>query len=55
MLAGPTVPLHRDVPWVKVPTVYWEVSSPRVITLEYLPGERCSGVQGLNSCSAGCG
>jgi hypothetical protein len=28
----------RDVPWVRVPMVHWEYCSPRVLTLEYLPG-----------------
>ena len=29
----------RDVPWVRTPVVYWEYCSPRVLALEYLPGE----------------
>ncbi|KAF8066232.1 ABC1K7 [Scenedesmus sp. PABB004] len=28
----------RDTPWVRTPTVHWAFSSPRVLTLEYLPG-----------------
>ena len=28
----------RDVPWVQAPVVYWEYCSPRVLTLQYLPG-----------------
>lgn len=28
----------RDTPWVRTPVVHWEFSSPRVLTLEYLPG-----------------
>ena len=26
------------IPWVKVPKVYWNLSSPAILTLEYLPG-----------------
>lgn len=32
----------RDVAWVSVPRVYWRYSSPRVLTLEYLPGIKIS-------------
>lgn len=32
----------RDTPWVRVPTVHWEFSSTRVLTLEYLPGKGCA-------------
>jgi len=37
----------RDIPWVRVPTVYWEQTSPRVITLEYLPGPKVSSKEEL--------
>jgi predicted unusual protein kinase regulating ubiquinone biosynthesis (AarF/ABC1/UbiB family) len=32
----------RDTPWVRTPVVHWEFSSPRVLTLEYLPGAESS-------------
>ncbi|NEQ27158.1 MAG: AarF/ABC1/UbiB kinase family protein, partial [Microcoleus sp. SIO2G3] len=32
----------RGEPWVKVPRVYWRYASPRVLTLEYLPGIKIS-------------
>ena len=28
----------KDVPWVKVPKVYWQYSSSEVLVLEYCPG-----------------
>lgn len=28
----------QDVPWVKVPRVYWDFTSTRVLTMEYVPG-----------------
>lgn len=32
----------RTADWVKVPRVYWRYTSPRVLTLEYLPGIKIS-------------
>ncbi|WP_242578113.1 AarF/ABC1/UbiB kinase family protein [Chroococcus sp. FPU101] len=32
----------RGEDWVKVPRVYWRYTSPRVVTLEYLPGIKIS-------------
>lgn len=32
----------RQEAWVKVPRVYWRYASPRVLTLEYLPGIKIS-------------
>lgn len=32
-------------PWVRVPTVHWRYTSPRVVTLEYMPGAKISDVQ----------
>lgn len=39
----------RDVPWVRVPTVHWEYCSPRVLTLEYLPGVKISDAKRLEA------
>eukprot|EP00879_Flechtneria_rotunda_P001676 GHRR01001836.1.p1 GENE.GHRR01001836.1~~GHRR01001836.1.p1 ORF type:complete len:739 (+),score=239.78 GHRR01001836.1:270-2486(+) len=39
----------KDVPWVKVPLVHWQYSSPRVLTLEYLPGVKISDVGRLQA------
>lgn len=32
----------RDATWTRVPRVYWRYTSPRVLTLEYLPGIKIS-------------
>lgn len=37
----------RGTEWIKVPCVEWSLSSPQVLTLEYLPGIKISDVQGL--------
>ncbi|HEY9696784.1 MAG TPA: AarF/ABC1/UbiB kinase family protein [Trichocoleus sp.] len=39
----------RDESWVKVPRVYWRYSSPRVLTLEYLPGIKISHYEALEA------
>lgn len=39
----------RDQPWVRVPIVYWEYSSTRVLTLQYLPGVKISDVEKLEA------
>lgn len=39
----------RDQAWVKVPRVYWRYSSPRVLTLEYLPGIKISHYEALEA------
>lgn len=28
----------KNIPWVKVPKVYWELTTPRILTMEYVPG-----------------
>ncbi|WP_205371400.1 AarF/ABC1/UbiB kinase family protein [Thermoleptolyngbya sp. PKUAC-SCTB121] len=38
---------HED--WVKVPRVYWRYSSPRVLTLEYVPGIKISHYEALEA------
>jgi predicted unusual protein kinase regulating ubiquinone biosynthesis (AarF/ABC1/UbiB family) len=35
--------------WVRVPRVYWRYSSPRVLTLEYLPGIKISHYEALEA------
>jgi len=35
--------------WVKVPRVYWRYASPRVLTLEYLPGIKISHYEALEN------
>lgn len=37
----------RGTDWVKVPSVEWALSSPQVLTLEYLPGTKITDLQGL--------
>ncbi|HIK54387.1 MAG TPA: AarF/ABC1/UbiB kinase family protein [Synechococcales cyanobacterium M55_K2018_004] len=39
----------RNEDWVRVPRVYWRYSSPRVLTLEYLPGIKISHYEALEA------
>ncbi|MGV0023483.1 ABC1 kinase family protein [Phormidesmis priestleyi] len=39
----------RGLDWVKVPRVYWRYTSPRVLTLEYLPGIKISHYEALEA------
>lgn len=39
----------REDDWVKVPKVYWRYASPRVLTLEYLPGIKISHYEALDA------
>ena len=39
----------RREEWVKVPRVYWRYASPRVLTLEYLPGIKISHYEALEA------
>ncbi|NET88813.1 MAG: AarF/ABC1/UbiB kinase family protein [Kamptonema sp. SIO1D9] len=39
----------RDCDWVHVPRVYWRYTSPRVLTLEYLPGIKISHYEALEA------
>ncbi|MEM8804926.1 MAG: AarF/ABC1/UbiB kinase family protein [Cyanobacteria bacterium P01_G01_bin.38] len=39
----------RGVGWVKVPRVYWRYASPRVLTLEYVPGIKISHYEALEA------
>lgn len=39
----------RGVDWVKVPRVYWRYTTPRVLTLEYMPGIKISHYEALES------
>ena len=39
----------RPFDWVKVPRVYWRYTSPRVLTLEYLPGIKISHYEALEA------
>lgn len=39
----------RKEKWVKVPRVYWRYTSPRVLTLEYLPGIKISHYDALDA------
>jgi predicted unusual protein kinase regulating ubiquinone biosynthesis (AarF/ABC1/UbiB family) len=39
----------RNENWVKVPRVYWRYTSPRVVTLEYLPGIKISHYEALEA------
>jgi predicted unusual protein kinase regulating ubiquinone biosynthesis (AarF/ABC1/UbiB family) len=39
----------RDLDWVSVPRVYWRYTSPRVLTLEYLPGIKISHYEALEA------
>ena len=39
----------RGEDWVKVPRVYWRYSSPRALTLEYMPGIKISHYEALEA------
>ena len=39
----------REQDWVSVPRVYWRYTSPRVLTLEYLPGIKISHYEALEA------
>ncbi|WP_202978966.1 ABC1 kinase family protein [Halomicronema hongdechloris] len=39
----------RNLGWVQVPRVYWRYASPRVLTLEYLPGIKISHYEALEA------
>lgn len=39
----------RGYEWVKVPRVYWRYASPKVLTLEYLPGIKISQYEALEA------
>jgi predicted unusual protein kinase regulating ubiquinone biosynthesis (AarF/ABC1/UbiB family) len=39
----------REIEWAKVPRVYWRYASPRVLTLEYLPGIKISHYEALEA------
>ncbi|MDJ0531346.1 MAG: AarF/ABC1/UbiB kinase family protein [Xenococcaceae cyanobacterium MO_207.B15] len=39
----------RQEDWVKVPRVYWRYASPRVLTLEYLPGIKISHYEAIEA------
>ena len=39
----------RPYNWVKVPRVYWKYASPRVLTLEYVPGIKISHYEALEA------
>lgn len=39
----------RGEDWVKVPRVYWRYTSPRVLTLEYMPGIKISHYEALEA------
>ncbi|YAI81357.1 MAG: ABC1 kinase family protein [cyanobacterium endosymbiont of Rhopalodia sterrenbergii] len=39
----------RNEDWVKVPRIYWRYTSPRVLTLEYMPGIKISNYKELEA------
>jgi predicted unusual protein kinase regulating ubiquinone biosynthesis (AarF/ABC1/UbiB family) len=39
----------RDFDWISVPRIYWRYSSPRVLTLEYMPGIKISHYEALEA------
>lgn len=39
----------KPYPWVRVPLVSWQLTSPSVITLEYLPGMKITDVARLKA------
>lgn len=39
----------RSADWVKVPRVYWRYTSPRVLTLEYMPGIKITNYEAIEA------
>ena len=39
----------RPDPLVKIPTVHWQLTSPRVITLTYMPGIKITNIAALRA------
>ncbi|KAL6993097.1 Protein ACTIVITY OF BC1 COMPLEX KINASE 8, chloroplastic [Sarracenia purpurea var. burkii] len=38
----------RNMDYVKVPTIYWEYTTPQVLTMEYVPGIKINRIQALD-------
>ncbi|CAM9720291.1 unnamed protein product [Pylaiella littoralis] len=38
----------RDTPWVKVPDVYWNLTSERVVTMEFVPGVKINNLEEID-------
>ncbi|CAM9404672.1 unnamed protein product [Scytosiphon promiscuus] len=38
----------EDTPWVKVPSVYWNLTSERVVTMEYVPGVKINNLDEID-------
>lgn len=38
----------RELNYVKVPTIYWEYTTPQVLTMEYVPGIKINRIQALD-------
>ncbi|KAL4578047.1 hypothetical protein LXL04_014162 [Taraxacum kok-saghyz] len=38
----------KDLDYVKVPTIYWEYTTPQVLTMEYVPGIKINRIQALD-------
>ncbi|CAA2993230.1 uncharacterized aarF domain-containing kinase At1g79600, chloroplastic [Olea europaea subsp. europaea] len=38
----------KDMDYVKVPTIYWEYTTPQVLTMEYVPGIKINRIQALD-------
>ncbi|KAL1569588.1 Protein ACTIVITY OF BC1 COMPLEX KINASE 8, chloroplastic [Salvia divinorum] len=38
----------KDMDYVKVPTIYWEYTTPQVLTMEYVPGIKINRTQALD-------
>ncbi|XP_048232572.1 protein ACTIVITY OF BC1 COMPLEX KINASE 8, chloroplastic [Ricinus communis] len=38
----------KDLEYVKVPTIYWEFTTPQILTMEYVPGIKINKIQALD-------
>ncbi|CAM9478004.1 unnamed protein product [Ectocarpus sp. 6 AP-2014] len=38
----------QDTPWVKVPDVYWNMTSERVVTMEFVPGVKINNIDEID-------
>jgi len=39
----------KDVSWIKVPKIYWNTTSPRVLTMEYVPSTKINDIEKIQA------
>ncbi|MCH91037.1 ABC transporter-like protein, partial [Trifolium medium] len=38
----------KNMSYVKVPTIYWDYTTPQILTMEYVPGIKINKIQALD-------